>query len=400
MRPSGTRVSTSTVVICLCSVVAVACSEGTRESGMADIFGDSVQIVFSDHAARTVDLRDRLPHALIGPESATVSPDLFRVRAAAILPDNGLAVANSGLHQVLFFQTGGSYIGTVGRQGRGPDEFMLLLRLWVNGDSLITFDAGNGRFTVRRLDGELVRTFRPERVLAMFEPVSMMGSTVIAANSSGLTGDYQSGVSIDSVIVSQHDLSGGLVREYGRFPYHSRMAFSADGIRTTLQSPFTVRGSFVAYMRGFCHTFGTLAEISCLDAESGIPWLIIRPNAEPRRVTEAHIAEYWEDALTTDNVLRRSMLNRLREEIPFPEYLPAYRSLHVDSSEQIWAGVFPESDSEYGEWHVFKDGRWEASVVAPPGFRIMDVRGRWLIGVREDELGVESLAVYDLDGIL
>ena len=328
------------------------------------------------------------------------SPDLFRISAAVILPNNRIAVANGGTQQILFFHTGGRYIDAAGRRGQGPDEFMALAGLWITRDSLLTFDLGNNRFTMRDLGGELARTFRPERQAAMFVPVSMMDSTVIAVNGAGLSGDYADGMSIDTVTASQHDLSGRLVREFGRFPYRGRMAFSGGEMRATLASPFSAPGSFVAYDNGLCHAFGPVAEISCLDAESGMAWLTIRPNAGLRRVTEAHRDAYWENALATTNVARRRLLTQFREEIPFPDHLPAYSSLLVDSSDQIWAGVFHAPGDEYAEWHVFREGRWEISVLLPPRFQIMDVRGDRLIGVDEDELGVEGLVVYDLEAVL
>lgn len=391
----GAGERTVAIVLCLCSMVTAGCADSTTE----DSYGDPAQVVFSEYATRTLDLRDRSPSASIGPESATGSPDLFRIGAAVILPNNRIAVANGGTQQLLFFDTGGRYIDAAGRRGQGPDEFMALVGLWVIGDSLLTFDLGNNRFTMRDLGGELARTFRPERQAAMFVPVSMMDSTVIAVNSAGLSGNYADGMSIDTVTVSQHDLSGRLVREFGRFPYRSRMAFSGGEMRAVLASPFSAPGSFVAYDNGLCHTFGPVAEISCLDAESGMPRLTIRPNAGLRRVTEAHKDAYWENALATTNVARRRMLTRFREEIPFPDDLPAYSSLLVDSSDQIWAGVFHAPGDEHAEWHVFREGRWEISVLLPPRFQVMDVRGDRLIGVDEDELGVESLAVYDLEAV-
>ena len=141
-------------------------------------------------------------------------------------------------------------------------------------------------------------------------------------------------------------------------------------------------------------------EISCLDAESGITWLTMRPNAKLRRVTESHRDRYWENALATTNIQRRQMLNQFREEVPFPHNLPAYSSLLVDSSDQVWAGVFHAPGDDYREWHVFKEGRWDTSILVPPNLQVMDVRGHWLIGVDEDELGVESLAIFDLEAIL
>ena len=396
MGQLGAGERTAAVALCLCSVVTTGCADGTTEGS----HGESVQVVLSEHATRTLDLRDRSPSASIGSGSATGSPDLFRINAAVVLPNDRIAVANGGTQQVLFFDTGGRYIGAAGRRGQGPDEFAALTGLWIIGDSLLTFDPGNNRFTMRDLEGELARTFRPERQAAMFAPVALMDSTVIAVNGAGLSGDYPDGISIDTVTVSRHDLSGGLVRAYGRFPYRSRMAFSGGEVRATLASPFSAPASFVAYENGLCHAFGPLAEISCLDAESGMPWLTIRPDAGLRRVTEAHKDGYWEDALASTNAPRRRMLTRFREEIAFPANLPAYSSLLVDSSDQIWAGVFRAPGDEHAEWHVFWEGRWEISVLLPPGFQVMDVRGDWLIGVDEDELGVESLAVYDLEGIL
>ena len=71
----------------------------------------------------------------------------FRVRAATVLPDGTLAVADAGNHRVALFSPGGEALASLGGEGEGPGEFLLLSGLASIGDTLIAYDGRQSRIT-------------------------------------------------------------------------------------------------------------------------------------------------------------------------------------------------------------------------------------------------------------
>jgi len=74
----------------------------------------------------------------------------------------------------------------------------------------------------------------------------------------------------------------------------------------------------------------------------------------------------------------------------------------VDGCE-IWAGdVDPGGRSETGWlghiWEVCDVCRGRSRVViVPVGVELLDVRGKWIVGVAEDELGGQQIQVFAID---
>jgi len=92
--------------------------------------------------------------------------------------------------------------------------------------------------------------------------------------------------------------------------------------------------------------------------------------------------------------------------VPALDSIPRVSKLLWDpSAQRLWAKVFdPATDSPWlsgwlrrpgGTWLVLDlDGVPLARTELPPGFELEDVRGDLMIGVYEDALGVERVAVH------
>lgn len=159
--------------------------------------------------------------------------------------------------------------------------------------------------------------------------------------------------------------------------------------------PYTTFGSIAAVGRGFCHTFGVEPRIRCFDA-SGLR-RIIRLDLPIRPVTDQDIERYWDRALDTDSESRRSALLRMRDVMPFPDFFPAFSQLLTDDRGRLWVRRYRTPREEDEQWLVLDDGRLTARLIAPQGFRVMDVHGDRMAGVWLNELGVEFVRVYAIE---
>jgi hypothetical protein len=92
-------------------------------------------------------------------------------------------------------------------------------------------------------------------------------------------------------------------------------------------------------------------------------------------------------------------------EIPHADEEPPYRTL-VPSDDGVWVGQFNLLEAVPGasaapaparSWFVFdSDGTLKAVVHTPAGFDPNVVRGRRILGVFKDTMGVESIRTYAL----
>lgn len=93
---------------------------------------------------------------------ATIRGDehgLATVSDVAVLPTGELAIADAGEHRIAWFDSTGSLVRRVGRQGRGPGEFQMLNSLAVSDrGTLLAYDTRLRRLTEFGTHGELLHT--------------------------------------------------------------------------------------------------------------------------------------------------------------------------------------------------------------------------------------------------
>ena len=151
-----------------------------------------------------------------------------------------------------------------------------------------------------------------------------------------------------------------------------------------MSDPF---GSRFEYLVRHDDSFGTLERIVRL--------------AEERPVrTDAHL-EAWVRGSTGD---REPMDDpqvaaalRRYEEMPMPDRLPAWNSLLISGSGEIWARRFAIRGAETVPRDVFgADGSFLGQVTAPASLRIQHIADGRLTVISTDDLGVERVEVYEV----
>jgi hypothetical protein len=104
---------------------------------------------------------DVRPAVTIGGDERDTTTLLQTVVGATRLPDGSILVGDGGAYALHFFSPTGSPLRSVARRGSGPGEVRYLARLFRCGDSVFTYDIGEGqRVSVFTLAGKFVRAFR------------------------------------------------------------------------------------------------------------------------------------------------------------------------------------------------------------------------------------------------
>ena len=323
------------------------------------------------------------------------------VRGVVLTADRQIAVADGLSQQVRYFDERGVHLRTVGGPGDGPGEFRSLWALELCDGSLHAFDVSNGRVSVWSSDGELVETFqlvepgstrrpyrnrcgpggeyvmagwgdpvrhRPGTRFSLYAQVAPVWVTEPPTGDATRIGDYVSSERIYSV----NPVTGGTGS--GPHPFGRRVVFASDGTHLFIGRSERLQieqraldGSLIRILRG--------------------------PDLD-LSISSDLIARYRAaEMIRPDSLLR----DRLEEnDMRSPPSAPAYDHILLDPDGNIWMRRF-HAWSPNMEWGVFAaSGRFLGHVGMPAGFSMFAVDTDLVLGVSEDDLGVERVVVHPL----
>jgi hypothetical protein len=324
--------------------------------------------------------------------------DFYGVVDVRFLPGDRLVVANQGSEELRFFSLAGEHLHTAGQRGNGPREFKGLAMVRPRADSLVTYDGGNDRFSVRGPWGEYARSFRLEWFSGLISPEDILdGDRILTVTGRSMVELEGSGIVVDTALISVYDMEGRLVDSVARLPHNARFVSWSGDMKTTLSAPFIPWGSVAAADGGFCFTFGPAVEVRCY-ALDGTLRRIARVDQAPRTVTSADIDAFWADA--EDHSTReeyKRYLARFRESMPFPDLASAFDRILTDDRGRMWVRRYAPYGDEPVPWWIFRDGGVVATLAVPRGVRIFDVWDGRVSAVWRDDFDVEHVRLYRLD---
>lgn len=374
----------------------VACSETSPTPSSVVIDSAGIRIVTSEPTAPMWELSPE-PVLALGVMDGEGPEQFYQIRDVEILTGGRIAVADRGSEEIRVFEPSGEHVVSFGGPGRGPEEFVRLEMIEEARDSLFIYDNGNDRIQVRDLDGRYGRGFRLDWISGSLIPVHVAEDAHVLS----ITGRYMTelegvGRVVDTALVSLYTPDGALVDSLTRLAHNERFVRQQGVYRTTVGSPFSTWASLIGTDRGFCYAHGEVTEVRCYD-RTGRLESIARVTVDPRPVTSADVSRFWDLQLDDENPAREVML-RIRDDLLFPEFMPALSQLVVADSDRTWARRYlPETDPEpVEEWWVFDEVGLRAQLRSPLGFRVMDIEQGLVAGVFTDELGVEYVRVYGL----
>jgi len=338
-----------------------------------------------------------------------------RIVDVALTGDGSVVVADGQTQEAAVFTVEGEALGTFSGQGQGPGEFRSLRRIIAGPDGTVHlaerrraaefsgrpvpqhvetsgFDAGTTVEGVEYAVPELVAVLRGD-------------SDVLVASLRGVESPLPphfgpaevTSTSWRGLLIS----SGSGWRELSRFPPDGYIAQFEDGLRLMFDGgvPFDAEPSFSASDSSVLLSSGSDYTIRELDS-SGTTirgWTVC--GLSPRQLTDAEIARFI-DALVANDTddARASSIRSMFESIDYPATHPAVGGLVFDRSQQIWIRLETLDQGDAEVWGAFTtDGDWLGTFEAPAGIEVQDIREGTAVGVRTDELGVQTAVVVRVD---
>lgn len=303
--------------------------------------------------------------------------------------DGSVAVGDQSNASIMFYDSTGKFIKSVGRLGGGPGEFGMLGEVLHCGDSLYAHDFETRAFTLVSSDGNFGRRVS----IVLPDSVRSTNSSVCNADGKFLTagwdaekeGTDKTGPSRGPIPFWLSDAAGGFVASLGTHmgPEKWTHVFP-NGIVIVNQRPLG-RETLIALGRSRAYIgtadSGTI-NVFALDGEV-LPPLRIRHTETP--ITSADIDAYNNIDTIGLGPEGREQWKDLMKQMKYPATAPAYSALVVDNDENLWVRAFPAANATDVEWSVYREsGAPAASLRLPSNFAVKEVGADYIAGIDTD----------------
>lgn len=386
--------------------------DGTSSSAGSVVRQDSagvelVTVSIDRSAAPRYAVLDTTPALRLGSLAGSAGDVFGRVEDVLVLRSGGLAVLDGLAAEVRFFDSRGSFEGSVGGKGDGPGEFQSPVTLVeLPGDTLAVFDPLPRRIT----------RFGPDRgfasVTTLDDPGAFISAarfltdgTVVSQSHRTSTSDRppptEPSVVRDTVVLTLFDATGRVVDTLdvvasGEDIVSIQISPGAVSVRKR-QPSFARTNHFVPASEGLWSSTNDRFELRLRDLQGGRLSRIVRvlglERAASREVAEAG---YRQALAAAESAEERNWLTSWFEVSPIPELQPAYDLLEVDGAGRLWAREWtPAADG--GVWWVFaSDGTPLGWTEVPSAMRITSVQCGSVVGVEQDDFEVDYVVRYSV----
>lgn len=340
------------------------------------------------------------PILVAGERPNDLDHEFYRVVTPFLLPDGGIGVPLSSEGSIRIFDEQGEFVQSLGSPGQGPGEFVDLAAAWAREDTIEALDYGLNRVT----------RFVPEQA-----PETILLEDVASAQSGapGLTDGSWVRFGVKEVQSSGRDLIS--VHHFAPDGSHIAELGETFGFRRHVHDGG--RGPDPISPRAVVRTDGTRvymaetlsARIEVFDVATGITrsleWEPRRPfaHAEAVEIARGQVSEAGSQQM--DEAWTLASFRALTGD----ETVPVFWDFLVDGEEFVWVRDYDprihatnvgglSTAGPGGEWSVLdSDGRRVTTVAIPDDFSPVSIESNYLIGIRRDELDVESVRVYRIE---
>ena len=321
-----------------------------------------------------------------------------RIWRGILLGDGSAAIFDAGSSEVVRLNADGTFRSVLAPEGEGPGEVSRLVTsmLAVGRDGILVLDLGHSRSSLF-VNGALSRTtslLDLRRATSLWpEGIDDAGGFLVATSSfrSGFEGEWLLGH------MARYDPATGAVDTVASYKYVPGESNPAPGLGRVFGSG----GQFV-YVRTdtpevvWRRADGTVRQIARWRLEPRYMTGEILEEIEPILRDRLRFANPGASDEEVGNMTRRNMA---RHEADLGKPIEHFKSPFTDAEGRVWLptsmpGVPGEGVPPFTI--ISPDGAWLGMVDGPAGLRILDVGWGRVLGVVKNEMGVESVVVYEL----
>lgn len=297
-------------------------------------------------------------------------------------------VLNTGDGRISVYEPDGSFVGTIGRRGRGPGEFESPVDIEIGPDeSLYVLDAADARISRFQLgDGSFQSSVRLETDLGVPVQIEVAQTGAILVEFRPVPGF----AGRSHPVLARVDLSSGSalpVLELDSLP-QVQLTFEQGSARITrfLDAPFAPKPVWTVDPAGAI-LYGTGASYEVFRTTGDERESLFRVEARAERVRPSDQQEYLES---------HPELQKATTPVPFPETKPYFTGIRIDHDGLLWSRTQVGTRGE--SWDVRDpSGNLLGEVRFPRRSRLSGLTRRAIYVTVVDEEGAEALVRFDLE---
>lgn len=388
------------LAIAICAQLLAGCGGASSDEAPTAQLVDSAGVTIITHgAAPFPDTIPTTPVLSIGTEG---DPDyeFFRLRQISPLASGNIVVANGGTSELLFYDSGGTFLRRAGQPGEGPAEFGFLTTVYTGaGDTLVVMDPRRRRLVMFDSAGAFVRGESFAEDLTSAPPEGMCvfpGLLGVLADGARLTRgwgcmQFEGGDGLRPTMMTVDLVRGSTRDTLGTF--NSNTVWERGGAEAgpDMYSLLPL-GAVMSWAVGKDRAYlseGSQYEAKVFDSIGRLA-AIYREDDQPPAVTSSDRDEY-----------RRSRVeagNELPDDVPFPDVLAGYERLVLSYEGQLWAQWAAPPSEDHLRWTVWSEDGMTREHLVLPDVRIEAVRDRRAYGYVVNDLGIQTVVVLDVTG--
>ena len=319
----------------------------------------------------------------------------------ALLGDGSAAVIDALNSEIVLIAADGTFRGLLAGRGDGPGELDRPTSVFARGgDTLLVDDHGHARLTffsgggvAREVDTRFLN--RSLRVLGL----DSAGHPLMASSSymRGFPEPWLQGHMV------RFDIDAGVADTVAAYDWVPAWSDERP------VNPFGVGGLVAAVAGRFVYIRSDLPEVTWRNPDGTVHQIVrwrsppAYPDEEDWRLFESSLRAtlrpanpHIQSEAEFEDLMQRTLS---RYELVADEPLPLFTQPFGDREGRLWLGhytVGARVGGVSGYSILAPDGIWLGEVRAPEGVRLLDVAQDRALGVFRDEMGVESLVLYEL----
>ena len=309
---------------------------------------------------------------------------------ATRLPDRRIAVLENIHPEVRVFSPTGELVTTFGRSGVGPGEFRSPFKMTRSATGeLMVWDPPRRSVVRFGDDGAHIRTDRHVN-----DPESPHNGQLLSDGSRVLRRWHPERTERGETYKGRHTLLRATDDEFHEFQVVSGQELYSSRLGTPVGLPLAPEDLYAAGGPERVVVVGNTGtgELTIYGSEGHVLRALIRDDRrELSRQQRERIVGESKDQVAFDPDAQ-SYLDRYTA----PERAPAFIDLLVDELGMIWLEDWRFRDEPRRVVVITPAGEVQGVVRLPNGLRVLEAGANYLLGVWEDELGVQQAVMYDL----
>jgi hypothetical protein len=310
--------------------------------------------------------------------------------------DGRIFVADTRQFRVSVFSESGVFIREFGSEGTGPGEFKALSSMRVVGDQVRILDNGLSRIVVFDTTGAHLSTTQMEAGDDSHpRPAFFHGDSVFAFAGGSHGFDDAGGVFADTLAFYMYDSLGKHLGPIGQVPDSPRLGFEFRGTVSFDYLPFGTSPSMHGNGREVVFGQGTQKSIHVVRADGAVQQI---PVPLPTETITSEMKQRFSSNLMRDvRPENEARLKRYLELAEFPDTLPRFDRLRIDTEGLIWVRPYTLSWNPASDWVVLDDrGQIVATATLPASFSPEEIQFDSILGITRDNDGYQFVERYAL----